>query len=108
MRNQIILVLDSVGYDVFIEADLPNLKSVGEVHQAISQGFWTLPAVASITAGSLPYCKHEGCWHRKLLKPCFNIFKEKEKEGYTTYVYTSNGWVYFLLKPYLTSLHSST
>jgi len=53
MRD-LLIILDSVRYDRFMEAGAPELKSLGTVHKAYSHGTWTRPSVTSILSGYLP------------------------------------------------------
>jgi len=52
--RDLLIVLDSVRYDRFLEAEAPNLKGLGRVHKAYSHGTWTRPSVISILSGYLP------------------------------------------------------
>lgn len=53
MRD-LLIILDSVRYDRFMEADAPELKKLGKVHRAYSHGTWTRPSVVSMLSGYLP------------------------------------------------------
>jgi len=53
MRD-LLIILDSVRYDRFMEAYAPELKRLGKVHKAYSHGTWTRPSVVSILSGYLP------------------------------------------------------
>jgi len=57
--REMVIVFDSVRYDQFVEADAPNLKSVGKTRRAYTHGRWTRPSMASILSGYLPYCPEE-------------------------------------------------
>lgn len=84
----IVIVLDSVGYKTFLKADIPNMKSIGEVHLAYSHGSWTLPSFASMFAGIFPACSIPNCSHRKLINPDpYFLVKNRFK------VFTNNPWI---------------
>lgn len=53
--RELVIVFDSVRYDQMINADAPNLKSVGKVHKAYSHGRWTRPSMTSLLSGYLPW-----------------------------------------------------
>jgi len=53
MRD-LVIILDSVRYDRFVEAYAPELKRLGEVHKAYSHGTWTRPSVVSMLSSYLP------------------------------------------------------
>jgi len=53
MRD-LLIILDSVRYDRFMEAYAPELKSLGRVYKAYSHGTWTRPSVVSMLSGYLP------------------------------------------------------
>jgi arylsulfatase A-like enzyme len=54
MRNQILLTLDSLRWDVFQEADAPFLKGLGDWKKGFTQATYTFPAHMSFFAGKLP------------------------------------------------------
>jgi len=90
---RLVVVLDSVGYRTFLKANIPNMKSVGEVHLAYSHGSWTLPSFASMFVGIFPACSIQNCYHRRLINP-EPFFLRKNK----AVVFTSNPWVEILAK----------
>ena len=53
MRD-LLVILDSVRYDRFIEANTPVLDSLGLPAEAWAHGSWTRPSVVSILSGYLP------------------------------------------------------
>jgi arylsulfatase A-like enzyme len=55
MKNQILIVFDSLRWDIFKKADVPFLKSLGKWRKAYSPGTYTLPAHISFFAGKLPH-----------------------------------------------------
>lgn len=54
MTNQILIVFDSLRWDVFQSADIPFLKSLGKWKKAYTPGTYTLPAHISFFMGKLP------------------------------------------------------
>lgn len=54
MNNILFITFDSLRWDVFRKADLPNLKALGEWKRAWTQGTFTLPAHMSFFVGKLP------------------------------------------------------
>jgi len=54
--RELVIVFDSVRYDQMVEADAPNLKSVGKMNKAYSHGRWTRPGMTSLLSGYLPWC----------------------------------------------------
>ena len=53
-KNNILLVFDSLRYDILESANLPFLKSLGTWKKALAQASWTLPAHMSFWMGKLP------------------------------------------------------
>jgi len=97
-RSLVVIFLDSVGYEQFVRANVPNMKSVGAVHLALSHGSWTGPSFASLLLGEPPWCTVPNCEHNKILPRCTNIFDEMWKKGYHCYGYTSSPWAKALEK----------
>ena len=54
MNNQILIVFDSLRWDVFKAADIPFLRSLGKWKKAFTPGTYTLPAHMSFFMGKLP------------------------------------------------------
>jgi len=54
MNNILFITLDSLRWDVFVNADAPNLKALGEWKRAWTQGTFTLPAHMAFFVGKLP------------------------------------------------------
>lgn len=54
MKNQILIVFDSLRWDVFKRASAPFLKGLGRWKKAYTPGNYTLPAHMSFFAGKLP------------------------------------------------------
>jgi len=55
MKNQILIVFDSLRWDVFKSADTPFLRSLGKWKKAYTPGTYTLPAHMSFFIGKLPH-----------------------------------------------------
>jgi len=54
MKNQILIVFDSLRWDIFKSAHIPFLKSVGTWKKAFTPGTYTFPAHMSFFMGKLP------------------------------------------------------
>jgi hypothetical protein len=54
MRHQIVITLDSLRWDVFNEARIPFLRSLGAWKKGFTQGTYTFPAHMSFFMGKLP------------------------------------------------------
>jgi hypothetical protein len=54
MNNQILLVFDSLRWDIFKKAKTPFLKSLGKWEKAYTPGTYTFPAIMSFFVGKLP------------------------------------------------------
>ena len=98
MENLVLIVLDSVGFGAMAKARADNIKGLGELHPARSHGSWTLPSMASISAGVLPWCVVEGCRHRRVIG---SFIPKGLIAGANFYGYTTNPWVQaYRLFPY--------
>ncbi len=53
-HNQVMIVFDSLRYDVFRRANLPFMKGLGQWKRAMTPGTYTLPAHMSFFVGKLP------------------------------------------------------
>ncbi|MFB0543792.1 MAG: sulfatase-like hydrolase/transferase [Candidatus Bathyarchaeia archaeon] len=86
--RELVIVFDSVRYDLFMEADAPNLKSLGKVHRAYSHGSWTRPSMSSILSGYLPSCPEvENPWEPQWIMLKF-------VGGGRRVFYNSNAWMH--------------
>ena len=54
MRNQVFITIDSLRWDVFQEANVPFLRSLGDWKKACTQATYTFPAHMSFFVGKLP------------------------------------------------------
>lgn len=97
MKKEVLIVLDSVGYERFMKAQISNFKSLGEVHKAYAHGSWTLPSMAAMFAGYLPTCSIENCFHNSLLSGYSPFFLEHLTRTRYVYVYSANGWIWKLM-----------
>jgi membrane-anchored protein YejM (alkaline phosphatase superfamily) len=52
--NVLFMVFDSCRYDTMLAANIPNIKSIGEIRKAYTHGSYTVAAHASFFAGHLP------------------------------------------------------
>lgn len=80
-KNCALIVLDSVGYDEFMEAQTPNIDSFGRISfEAFAQGTFTGPSTQAMMLGYLPWGGTETqIFGRELWLP--ESFREK---GYET------------------------
>jgi membrane-anchored protein YejM (alkaline phosphatase superfamily) len=53
--NQVLITFDSLRWDMFQQADVPYLKSLGRWRRAYTPGLYTLPAHTSFFVGKLPH-----------------------------------------------------
>ena len=59
-RNLVIVVLDSCRFDSFMQAELPSIRGLGEVHRRYSYASWTPPAHYNLFMGLLPHASPSG------------------------------------------------
>ncbi len=59
MKNQVLIVFDSLRWDIFQESRAPFLKGLGNWKKAFTPGTYTLPAHMSFFAGKLPHTLDE-------------------------------------------------
>ena len=86
--RELVIVFDSVRYDLFMEANAPNLKSLGKVHRAYSHGSWTRPSMSSLLSGYLPSCPEvKNPWEPQWIMLKF-------VEGGRRVFYNSNAWMH--------------
>jgi len=88
--NHLLIILDSVSYEVFNQSKTPNIRKLGEIEEAWTPGGWTLPTAMSIfhipfytgkplvTLGGYP----PHTWLPNLMK----------NAGYKTTLVTDNPW----------------
>ena len=104
--NHLLIVLDSVSYEVFNKAKTPNIRKLGEIEEAWTPGYWTLPTVVSMfhipfytgkpLIGSGSYLPH--VWLPTTMKKCgfettlisdnpwFDICKDFISRGFDNYI----------------------
>ncbi len=80
MNNQILIVFDSLRWDVFKSAHIPFLRSLGNWKKAYTQGTYTLPAHMSFFVGKLPQTLIEEDYYDAFAKR----YDKKKKWAYRT------------------------
>lgn len=89
MMNYLVILLDSVRYDNFVEAETPNIDSLGQPRKVYSAGCWTIPSLVNLLItgahiGSGPFLPHNPpSWIPSLL----------QKKGYHCVFLHANPWV---------------
>jgi arylsulfatase A-like enzyme len=78
MKNQILIVFDSLRWDIFKQSDAPFLKSLGRWKKAYTQGTYTLPAHMSFFIGKLPTTFDEEDYYDTVA----TRYSKKEKRTY--------------------------
>ena len=89
----LLIVLDSVRYDIFLEADTPNFDSLGRAVEAYSHGTWTRPSMASMLSGYLPTSELGQPFKPSWVMLSREVFHERELEAYFL---NSNAWAHRL------------
>jgi len=88
--NDLIIIFDAVGYEVFRDSYAINLKKLGKLCKAYSLGRNTVSSMAAILSGYLPYSEYG-----QIYDPG-DIFWSKSREGYFTAFFYTNVWVHWL------------
>ena len=60
--KELMIIMDSVRYDVFLETDTPNIDKLGDPVEATTHGSWTRPSVTSMLSGYLPHSEYGQIW----------------------------------------------
>lgn len=90
-ENYLLIMLESVRYDVFMKSDAPNIKSLGTVEKVYSPTCWTVPAFVSLFI--IPsYIGHKNILPFGPFSPEW-VPSQFQKEGYYTVFLTSNPWI---------------
>lgn len=102
MRNKIIICLECLDYEYLKQCNTPNIDSLTP-HPALSYGATTRASVPAILGGMLPICKIQGCPHVEQAKKMVDalLLTKYYTKGHL-FLYVPNGWVYELLKAYMT------
>jgi len=87
----LLVVLDSVRYDVFLEASTPNLDSLGNVVEAYAHGTWTRPSMTSVLSGYLPTSALGQPFKPSWVMLSREVFHEREVRAWFL---NSNAWVH--------------
>ena len=70
-RNLVVVVLDSLRYDSFCEANTPVLSAVAEVERRWSYASWTAPSHYNLLMGLLPHTSPSGVYASEYYKEDF-------------------------------------
>jgi hypothetical protein len=76
-RNLVVVVLDSLRYDVCAAANMPNLAQLGAVEQRWSYASWTAPSHYNLLMGLLPHDSPTGVFASEHYKKDFNRYAER-------------------------------
>jgi len=87
--NHLLLIFDSVRYDVFMKSSAVNLKRIAPCRLGLSHGSWTIPSMASVLMGYLPQSSYG-----QPFQPYY-LFDQFKNRGYTTFLLDSNGLLSF-------------
>lgn len=88
------LILESVRYDRFLEADAPNMKGLGTVCKGYAHASWTRPSIASIFSGYLPRTEEYGSGP---YNPTYRMLdKHMLGEDVPAYFFNSNAYAHDL------------
>jgi arylsulfatase A-like enzyme len=77
MRNLVIVVLDSLRYDSWVEAGPPNLAALGEVERRWSYASWTAPSHYNLMMGLLPHTSPAEVYASEYYKRDFERYSER-------------------------------
>ena len=88
--NHIIILLDSVSYEIFSHAKTPNIESIGNVEEAYTPAHWTLPTITSMFY--IPFYMGKPLIDSKYNKPNMWLPIRMKKCGYNTTIITDNPW----------------
>jgi len=92
-QNEILFVLDSVGWTEFSAAKAPNIKSLRRVHPAWSHSYYTPPSVEAMFRGALPQPDDRCFWpYGRYSTAGENVVIPitMRNRGYHTYLMSSN------------------
>jgi hypothetical protein len=76
-RNLVVVVLDSLRYDSWTEAQPPNLRSLGEVEHRWSYASWTAPSHYNLLMGLLPHSSPSEVYASEYYKDDFARYGER-------------------------------
>ncbi len=76
-RNLVIVILDSLRYDSWIEAGPTNLKALGEVERRWSYATWTAPSHYNLLMGLLPHTSPPEVYASEYYKEDFRRYSER-------------------------------
>ena len=92
-QNEILFVLDSVGYQEFVKAKTPNFDRLGVTHKAYSPSFYTIPSVQAFLRGAIsqptdrcywPYGRYSTVGEHNILPMSLS------DKGYNTFMVSNN------------------
>jgi hypothetical protein len=76
-RNLVIVVLDSLRYDSWVEADTPTLNQLGPVERRWSYATWTAPSHYNLLMGLLPHTSPPEVYASEYYKEDFRRYSER-------------------------------
>lgn len=92
-QNEIIYVLDSVGYNEFTLAKTPNIDTLGPTYPAYAHSYFTPPSIEAMFRGALPQPTHCSYWPFGIYQeygPMVIIPMSLSDRGWNTYLLSSN------------------
>jgi hypothetical protein len=76
-RNLVLVVLDSLRYDSWLAAELPNLAALGPVERRWSYASWTAPSHYNLLMGLLPHTSPSDVYASEYYKADFVRYGER-------------------------------
>jgi hypothetical protein len=76
-RNLVVVILDSLRYDSWLEADAENLKVLGQVERRWSYASWTAPSHYNLLMGLLPHTSPPEVYASEYYKQDFLRYSER-------------------------------
>jgi len=95
MKNYMVIILDSVGYEQFIKAEHKNIDKIGKAKLAYSHATWTQPALLCFMKGFFPMPKERG-YERPIKTPVEIINLKDFLKGYYFYCFSTNPNIYLV------------
>src|SRR4051794_715712 len=76
-RNLVVVILDSLRYDSWIQAQPQTLAAVGEVERRFSYASWTAPSHYNLLMGLLPHTSPPEVYASEYYKQDFLRYSER-------------------------------
>jgi len=62
LKNELLFIMDSVGWQEFVKANTPNCNKIGKTRKAFSSSYYTPPSILAMMRGNVPQPLSEGCF----------------------------------------------